>query len=354
MVFRFKERYINLLTDFGFKRVFGTETNKQFTIDFLNTLLPEHHHIQDLSFKNNENLGLTPLDRRAIFDVFCEGANGEQFIVEMQRTPQAFYKDRSLFYTTFPIQEQSTRGDWDYQLPPVYSVSVLDFVMNQQTQDQKQKNQNSFIHRVELKDEDGVLFYDKLAFIYIELPKFKKTLDQLTSQEDKWIYLFRHLSELGDQPQPLGEPIFDDLFEVAEIASFSENEQDVYQATLKAYRDFKNVVNTAIQEAEEKAAQKGWKQGIEEGREQGIEEGREQGREQGIEEGAERERSRFLAKQRALIFRLLDRQIGPIPDDLKATLNQLSLDILETLAEVLLDFSHSDDLRQWLNDNLSA
>lgn len=175
MVFRFRERYINLLTDFGFKRVFGTEANKKFTIDFLNTLLPEAHHIQDLSFKNNENLGLTPLDRRAIFDIFCEGINGDQFIVEMQRTRQAFFKDRSLFYATFPIQKQSTRGDWDYCLPTVYSVSVLDFVM----QRSNPTPQSRCIHRVELKDDDGHCFYDKLSFIYIELPKFTKALPQL-------------------------------------------------------------------------------------------------------------------------------------------------------------------------------
>ena len=270
MVFRFKERYINLLTDFGFKRVFGTEANKQFTIDFLNTLLPEHHRIQDLSFKNNENLGLTPLDRRAIFDVFCEGVNGEQFIVEMQRTRQAFFKDRSLFYATFPIQEQSNRGDWDYRLPPVYSVSVLDFVMNYSSQALKIKKQNTLIHHAQLTDQDGDRFYDKLAFIYIELPKFQKTLDQLSSHEDKWIYLFRHLSELGDRPQSLPEPIFDDLFEVAEIARFSEDEQDNYQAALKAYRDLQNVVNTAIQEAEQKAEKRGHKKGREEGIEEGI------------------------------------------------------------------------------------
>ncbi|NET49875.1 MAG: hypothetical protein F6K09_14400, partial [Merismopedia sp. SIO2A8] len=86
MVFAFKERYINLLTDFGFKRVFGTEANKELAIDFLNTLLPTHHKIQDLTFRNNENLGATERDRRAIFDIFCQGDNGEQFIVEMQRT----------------------------------------------------------------------------------------------------------------------------------------------------------------------------------------------------------------------------------------------------------------------------
>ena len=333
MVFHFKERYINLLTDFGFKRVFGTEANKQFTIDFLNTLLPEHHHIRDLSFKNNENLGLTPLDRRAIFDVFCEGANGEQFIVEMQRTRQALFKDRSLFYSTFPIQEQSTRGDWDYRLPPVYSVAVLDFVMNYPSQELKLKKQNTCLHRVELKDQDGDRFYDKLTFIYIELPKFKKTLAQLSSQEDKWIYLFCHLPELGNQPPPLEEPIFNNLFEVAEIARFSEDEQDTYQATLKAYRDFQNVVNTAIQEAEEKAERKGWKQG------------REKGREEGIEAGAERERS--------LILKQLTRQIGPFPDDLQVSLQQLSLDGLELLADALLDFKNLDDLKRWLNENLS-
>ena len=322
MVFHFKERYINLLTDFGFKRVFGTEANKHFTIDFLNTLLPEHHHIQDLSFKNNENLGLTPLDRRAIFDVFCEGANGEQFIVEMQRTRQAFFKDRSLFYATFPIQEQSTRGDWDYQLPAVYSVSVLDFVINQQAPKQTQDKQNTFIRHVQLKDDDGDLFYDKLAFIYIELPNFKKSLEQLTSQEDKWFYLFRHLSELGDQPQPLDEPIFDDLFEVAEIARFSEDEQDTYQATLKAYRDFQNVVNTAIQEAEQKAEKKG------------------------LEQGAERERS--------LILRLLPRQVGSLSDSIHNQLEQLSLEELEALADALLDFNQMDDLIQWLKKHPAA
>ncbi|NEQ97889.1 MAG: Rpn family recombination-promoting nuclease/putative transposase [Cyanothece sp. SIO2G6] len=320
MVFLFKERYINLLTDFGFKRVFGTEANKQFTIDFLNTLLPPHHQIQNLSFKNNENLGLAAMDRRAVFDVFCQSRNGEQFIVEMQRTRQAFFKDRSPFYATFPIQEQSTRGDWDYQLTSVYTVSVLDFVMVQ-----PEKNSN-FIHRVELKDDDGDRFYDKLAFIYIELPKFTKVLEQLTTHEDKWFYLFRYLPELTDQPEVISDPVFDDLFSVAEIANFPPDEQDVYQATLKAYRDFNNVMNTAIQEATEEA----------------------------LEQGAERERSRFLRQQRSLVLRLLTRQLGQLPDQMSAQIQQLSLDDLEVLADALLDFNQMDDLRLWLEQSDSV
>ncbi|NET52458.1 MAG: hypothetical protein F6K09_28360 [Merismopedia sp. SIO2A8] len=71
------DRYINLLTDFGFKRVFGTEANKQFAIDFLNTLLPQHHQIQDLTFKNTEHLGSTEIDRKAIFDIYCQTESGQ-------------------------------------------------------------------------------------------------------------------------------------------------------------------------------------------------------------------------------------------------------------------------------------
>lgn len=312
MVFLFKERYINLLTDFGFKRVFGTEDHKQLTIDFLNTLLPERHQIQDLTFRSNENLGNTERDRRAIFDIFCEGGNGEQFIVEMQRTRQAFFRDRSVYYAAFPIRNQATKGDWDYQLPPIYTVSVLDFIMDEA------RHKTDLIHTVRLKDQNSDVFYDKLTFIYIELPKFNQSLDQCLTHVDKWLYLFRHLPELSDPPQALDNPIFAQLFEVAEIANFSPDEQDIYQDALKAYRDFNNVVNTAIQEA--------------------------------VEETREEERSRFLNQQRSLFLRQLTRQVGPLSESAIEQVNALPMDALESLADALLDFQDINDLNQWLTN----
>ena len=83
-----QDKYISLLTDFGFKRVFGTEPNKDLLIDFLNTLLPAHHQIRDLSFKNNENVGNKQVDRKAIFDIYCQAKSGERFIVEIQKAKQ--------------------------------------------------------------------------------------------------------------------------------------------------------------------------------------------------------------------------------------------------------------------------
>ena len=116
-----EEKYINPFTDFGFKKLFGEEANKNLIIDFLNSLLyKEHKHkIKDLIFKKSEQLGSTEMNRKAIFDLYCEDEIGQKFIVELQKAEQKFFKDRTVYYSTFPIQEQAKRGDWGYKLNPI-------------------------------------------------------------------------------------------------------------------------------------------------------------------------------------------------------------------------------------------
>lgn len=320
MVFPLQDRYINLLTDFGFKRVFGTEPNKQLLVDFLNTLLPAHHHIKALSYKTTEQLGNTPLDRKAIFDIYCQSEKGEKFIVEIQKAKQNFFKDRSVFYASFPIQEQARQGEWNYELTPVYSIGVLDFIFDDHRQD------DSYIHTVELKDQECRVFYDKLKFIYIELPKFKKPLEALTSHQDQWLFLLRHLPSLEDRPQPFQDPVFLQLFEIAEIANFSRIEQDSYQNSLKYYRDLNNVVNTS--------------------REEGRIEGREEGRIEGREEGR-------VEQARLLLCRQLVRKLGSLPDELQQTIGQLSLDSLDRLGDELFGFDSVEAVATWVEDELS-
>jgi predicted transposase/invertase (TIGR01784 family) len=301
-----QDKYISLLTDFGFKRVFGTEPNKDLLIDFLNTLLPAHHQIQDLSFKNNENLGNKQIDRKAIFDIYCQAKSGERFIVEIQKAKQNFFKDRSVYYATFPVQEQVLKGEWNFKLSPVYTVGVLDFVFDDH------KHDEAIVHVVELKNQHCEVFYEKLKFIYIELPKFTKSVNELETRRDKWLFLLKHLAELTDRPDLLQDSIFSQLFDVAEIANFSPVEQDGYQNSLKYYRDMNNVVNTS--------------------REEGIEEGIELG-------------------QRSLIFRQLTRCVGVVPDHLSDRIQALPIVKLEILAEDLLDFRGLDDLADWLDRN---
>jgi predicted transposase/invertase (TIGR01784 family) len=105
-----REIYINPLTDFGFKKIFGSERNKDLLMDFLNNLLPEQHRIKELTFKKTEQLGINKLDRNVIFDSYCISQTDERFVVEMQKAYQEFFKDRAVFYSTFPIREQAKKG----------------------------------------------------------------------------------------------------------------------------------------------------------------------------------------------------------------------------------------------------
>ena len=319
MTFSQPDRYVSLLTDFGFKRVFGSEPNKRLLIDFLNTLLPEYHQIRDVTFKNLENLGATILDRKAIFDVYCEAENGDRFIVELQRAKQNFFKDRSVYYASFPIQEQAQKGEWSYELTPVYLVGILDFVFDDH------KNDPTFLHIIQLKDQECRVFYDKLKFIYIELPKFEKTLEQLETHFDKWLFLFRHLPELYEPPPPLQEDVFEELFEVAEIANFTRDENRSYQASLKIYRDWYAIELTAKQEA------------------------MQQGREKGREEGREEERQVALQRERSLILRLLTKKLGELDESIRERVSALSSGQLELLGVALLDFTTVADLDAWLS-----
>ena len=164
-----EERYISLLTDFGFKRVFGTVPNKDLLIDFLNSLFDGEQVVKDVTFLNSEHVGDISSDRKAIFDVYCENEQGEKFIVEMQNAYQTFFKDRSLYYATFPIREQAEKGDvWNYQLKHVYVVALLNYEMSDPA-----FSTESINHDIGLLDKQTHrVFYDKLTIKFVEISKF--------------------------------------------------------------------------------------------------------------------------------------------------------------------------------------
>ena len=128
----FADKYVNPFTDYGFKKLFGEEPGKELLLDFLNELLREEQgQIVALTYLKNEHLGSGESDRRAIFDIYCENERGEKFIVELQKTKQNFFKDRTVYYATFPIQEQARRNEWNFELKAVYTVAILDFVFDE-------------------------------------------------------------------------------------------------------------------------------------------------------------------------------------------------------------------------------
>ncbi len=117
--------YLNPFTDFGFKKLFGEEANKQLLIDFLNTFLPAHHQIAELSYTKSEQLGRTEIDRKAIYDLACiSKGSGERFIVELNPPQSPFFKGGS---TQCRGIFQAKQGDWDFKLDAVYTIGILDF-----------------------------------------------------------------------------------------------------------------------------------------------------------------------------------------------------------------------------------
>ncbi len=273
-MYHFLDKYINPFTDYGFKKLFGEEPNKDLLLDFLNELLREEQGtITSLTYIKNEHLGTGELDRKAIFDLYCENERGEKFIVELQKTKQNFFKDRTVYYATFPIRDQVQRGPWDYELKVVYAIAILDFIF-----EEDQGEPGKYRYDVKLTDiETCKVFYDKLTFIYLEMPKFNKTVEELETRFEKWLYILRNLDRLETIPEVLQEAIFEKLFEVAEIARFTPQQVKFYEDSLKYYRDLQNSLDTARQE--------GWQEGIEEGIQQGIQQGMRQVAIQGIQQG---------------------------------------------------------------------
>ncbi|HAA15874.1 MAG TPA: hypothetical protein DCE41_30850 [Cytophagales bacterium] len=248
----FSERYINPFTDFGFKKLFGEEPNKDLLLDFLNELLKEEQgEITDLSYIRTEQLGNTALDRKEVFDLYCTNAKGERFIVELQKTKQTYFKDRTVFYSTFPIQEQAVKKDWNYELKAVYTVAILDFTF------EDQKNSDQYRYDVKLVDTHSMdVFYHKLTYIYLEMPKFTKPLEELGTRFEKWLYVLCNMNRLEQIPVKLQERIFEKLFAAAEIAQFTPDQMNSYEQSLKHYRDLKNSLDTAYEEGKEETLEK--------------------------------------------------------------------------------------------------
>jgi len=283
------EKYIDPFTDFGFKKLFGEENNRELLLDFLNELLhKDQGRIMKISYLNSERLGFSSNYRKAFFDIHCENDKGEKFIVELQKENQKFFKDRTVFYSTFPIVEQAPKiKKWNYKLKAVYVVAILDFVF-----DENENDPLKYRYDVMLSDiETHKIFYDKLKFIYLEMPKFTKEVDEIKTNFEKWMYVIKNLNCLEEIPEKLRGRIFKKLFAAAEVAKLTPEEYKEYLSAINAYRDWQNVVDTA----EAKGITKGLAEGLEKGLAEGLEKGLAEGLEKGLAKG---EQERLILQQK--------------------------------------------------------
>ena len=242
-------KYIDIFTDFGFKKIFGEEANKDFLIDFLNALLPEAH-IKDLTFKNTEQLSVTPDERKAVYDIYCENDKGEQFIVELQKAKQDYFMERTIYYSTFPISRQALKGDWDYNLKAVFCIGILDFKFsNNNYLDTNEEERGEVVHKHTIKNQHNRQVYDKLTYIYLEMPNFKKEEHELKTRLDKWLFFIKNLETFIVIPEIFkNDVVFKEAIQKAELSKMSEEALSTYYSGLKEYRDTISKIKTAKRE----------------------------------------------------------------------------------------------------------
>lgn len=282
--------YANLLCDFMFKRVFGSEANKDLLIEFLNMVL-EDIRIEHVDFIPNEHQGLTEEDRRVVFDLSCRCADGRTFIIEMQNGFQRYFRKRAIYYTTYPINAQGREArdlyfrekaegkadakfDWDYNLKPVIVVAILNFRFEHEKEWPSERFRSSYRLR---EDSTGEEMTDVLRYVFLELKRFRKRVWELETMYDKWIWLLGHMHELESIPENFTEPLFKRLFLLSELGKFTAEEYEHYIKSLETMGDYDNIIHTAAEDAEKRGHERGLAEGLAQGEAKGREEGREEG-----------------------------------------------------------------------------
>lgn len=261
------------MVDFGFKTLFGTQRNINLLRRLLETVFK--CSIPDIRFINIEHQGDSEEDRKAYFDVACRSDDGHQFIVEVQLKKQEFFPERAVYYSTFPITAQAPTGRWNYSFQPVYFLGLINFDMRHL--DPSRADPSQFVHYFSILDEHThECMTDRLRFVFVEVGRFNKPLEECDSFEDQLLYVMKNLPTFASRPKGLDDSYFDEFFEAATFASLPAEDKKSYRKTMGTVNDYLNTIDYARQE------------GREEGRAEGRVEGREEGQRLALEATARR------------------------------------------------------------------
>lgn len=243
--------FLDPTSDIAFKRLFGDITHKKILISFLNSILQreEGSKIVDVVINDPHNTPETFDSKASIVDVRCTDQSGFQYIVEMQVSEQKDYGARAQYYSALALSRQlQSREKYD-KLVPVIFVGILDF---------KHLDGEDYLSRhLILNTKTQVCSLKHLEFYFIELKKFHKTIEQLDTILDKWIYFLKHAVTLNKVPASMQEPVLQEAFGVLEQGNWSNSELEAYDRYLDAMRSYKSQLETAELKGELKGELRG-------------------------------------------------------------------------------------------------
>ena len=300
------QRYVDILSNGGFKALFGDRKNKDVVMSILNALLPSHRQIEDILYTPTEYQGQTEDNKEYRYDFMCRDHNGVSFIVETQRYHEDNWFRRCVSYASRIYDLQNPVGG-DYSAPPVYLIGLMGVgVAHPDMSLWRDRYISEYTFR---EKETHDLLDETIIIIFAELARFDKRLDECESDLDRMLFILKNSGNLKNRSGWLRNEIYTRILEACEIAKFDKEKRIQYN---------KDMIDERRRQGELQAA-------IRMGREEGIQEGVERGREEGIQEGVEK--GQRMASER-LAKNLLAR--GMDPEEV-AELTSLPFDLINSL-----------------------
>jgi predicted transposase/invertase (TIGR01784 family) len=240
--------FLDPKTDIAFKKLFANKKKKSILISFLNSVLERKRGnlITSVTILDPFNYPVTLGHKLSIVDLRCEDEQGKIYVVEMQLNEQKDYGDRSVYYAAMALSQQLKAKERYHNLTPVIFIGVLDFSLF--------KSKEYLSHHLILNSKTHEHALQLIEFHFIELPKFKKTIDNLDGIVDKWIYLLQNAEKLKNIPKQLTIPgVLEEALETLEQGHWSTEELAAYEAMLDQNRVAASVLMTAEEKGEKKA-----------------------------------------------------------------------------------------------------
>jgi predicted transposase/invertase (TIGR01784 family) len=255
----YKKTYYRLLNpknEIVFKRLFGTEKNKDLLIDFINSIV-QGKNVSSIQFlKTQKDLSVDiAYKKESIIDVLCQDKDGSQYIIQMQVAKQKWFAKRAQFYAANAYSNQIQIGEEYHKLKEIIFIAITDFIM---FPEKKEFLSNHVILDEEIKTND-------FSFTFLELPKFNKKEKELENKAEKWFYFIKYAPNISfeEMKDLIGQDqILQKAFGEIKPSSWTNEELNAYEARIKYDTDLRAMEQQIIDDAEERGKEEGIKEGL--------------------------------------------------------------------------------------------
>ena len=240
---------INPRVDFAFKKLFGSEENKDLLISLINAIVSEEDQVKDVQLKNPYNLVDYQAGKMSILDIKACDKAGRWYNIEMQISEDLNFDKRAIYYWAKLVTEQLSEGMMFRELKKTVSINILDF--NFVPDQDEYHNLYKIINTRTGKDDK---LHDMFELHYIELRKFRKDYNQLTQPLDRWLTFLTRAHELNKLQTPKSLANDKEIVKAIQAVDkmFDEDERQVYEVRMQAIADTESKIASAEEKGEEK------------------------------------------------------------------------------------------------------